>query len=61
LRDVFYPILKFKDEKQTFAKVEGPTFSFLWPTRRLSSPIRSAGAAAARRRFFKPKEEKNAG
>jgi len=28
LRDVFYPVLKFKDEKQTFAKVEGPKVDF---------------------------------
>jgi hypothetical protein len=28
LRDVFYPVLKFRDEKQTFAKVEGPEVDF---------------------------------
>jgi hypothetical protein len=28
LRDVFYPVLKFRDKKQTFAKVEGPEMDF---------------------------------
>jgi len=30
LRDVFYPVLKFRDEKQTFAKVEGPKVDFFF-------------------------------
>jgi hypothetical protein len=30
--DVFYLILKFMDEKQTFTKIEGPKMDFFLPT-----------------------------
>jgi hypothetical protein len=30
LRDVFYLVLEFKDENQTFIKVEGPKANFFW-------------------------------
>jgi hypothetical protein len=32
LREVFYPVLEFREEKQTFAKVEGDNVEFFHVT-----------------------------
>jgi hypothetical protein len=41
LRDVFFPVLEFRDQKWTFAKVKGPKVDFflLNPYNNVSTPV----------------------